>query len=769
MRLFAIALIFSCFTPFPAQAQLSSIGGWNNYLSFRNILLVAESETRIYATSQTGAFYYDKSDGSVLRLSREQGLYDVNISALGSSPDQKIVLFGYQNGVVDIVVGNNITTKLDISRAAIIGDKTVNHFNFHNELCYISTGFGIVLFDYKKGEFKETFLIGPNRSNIKVNQTHVFNDTLFAATQKGLYKASILSFLTQPKSWTTEAVDIFPPTNLSHVTSFGNKLLVNRKIDNFRNDTLYVRSNGRWSINQTRLGEDNNSLDVKGNSLIIAASTSVEVYDTSWASVRRVFSYGDNKGVNPKCAMMGSDDVIWIGDGFSGMIKNPGVFNYDIINLGGPASNKSFGVFYEQNKILVAGGGYTTNWFTFKVAAEMSVLEENNWTVHSQEEDTIYRSIQDIASITANPTNSSTIYAAALNRGVLHYENGKLIEILDAANSPLEAIGGSLLFISDVRYDKNGSLWVSNSGVESPLKVFANDNVWYNFKILKDNQIVSTGKITISKDGYIWLSLQDLGIVVYDPGPRFGDTSDDRIKFLSAAEGEGNLPDNVVNSMVEGQDGHMWVGTRAGLKVFYNAKNVFNDDFPDASEVFIEQGGQTHLLLESQLITDIKVNGANQKWFSTLGSGVFLMSADGSKEIAHYTSENSPLFSNEVLGLAINEKTGEVFFGTGKGLVSFRGSATEGRMDFLKLQVFPNPVTSNYSGVIGISGLVSNSSVKITDIAGNLVYATSSSGGQATWDGKNLNGEKCSTGIYLIYAVDEEGREKGLTKLLITN
>ena len=168
------------------------------------------------------------------------------------------MLFGYQNGVVDIVVGNNITTKLDISRAAIIGDKTVNHFNFHDELCYISTGFGIVLFDYKKGEFKETFLIGPNGSNIKVNQTHVFNDTLFAATQKGLYKASILSFLTQPKSWTTEAVDTFPPTNLSHVTSFGNKLLVNRKIDNFRNDTLYVRSNGRWSINQTRLGEDNN-------------------------------------------------------------------------------------------------------------------------------------------------------------------------------------------------------------------------------------------------------------------------------------------------------------------------------------------------------------------------------------------------------------------------------------------------------------------------------------------------------------------------------
>ena len=198
-------------------------------------------------------------------------------------------------------------------------------------------------------------------------------------------------------------------------------------------------------------------------------------------------------------------------------------------------------------------------------------------------------------------------------------------------------------------------------------------------------------------------------------------------------------------------------------------KNVFNDDFPDASEIFIEQDGQTHLLLESQLITDIKVNGANQKWFSTLGSGVFLMSADGGKEIAHYTSENSPLFSNEVLGLAINEKTGEVFFGTDKGLVSFRGSATEGSVDFSKLQVFPNPVTSNYNGVIGISGLVSNSSVKITDIAGTLVYTTSSNGGQATWGGKNLNGEKCSTGVYLIYAVDEEGSEKGLTKLLITN
>ena len=98
--------------------------------------------------------------------------------------------------------------------------------------------------------------------------------------------------------------------------------------------------------------------------------------------------------------------------------------------------------------------------------------------------------------------------------------------------------------------------------------------------------------------------------------------------------------------------------------------------------------------------------------------------------------------------------------------IAYRSNASEQVNTFDKVYAFPNPVRPNYSGVITIAGLMDNSVVKITDIAGNIVYETRSNGGLATWDGKNRNGQRVATGVYLIFCSDSKGEKAAVTKLL---
>ena len=257
------------------------------------------------------------------------------------------------------------------------------------------------------------------------------------------------------------------------------------------------------------------------------------------------------------------------------------------------------------------------------------------------------------------------------------------------------------------------------------------------------------------------------GLMVYNGAATVPNASN--TKKLSTAVGTGALPSTNVFCLAEDNDGEIWVGTDKGIAVFYSPSTVFAGENFDSQQILIEQDGQVQILLETELIQAIAIDDANRKWIATVNSGVFLMSADGTKQIHHFDESNSPLFSNDVKSIVINHKTGEVFFGTTKGLVSFRGTAAEGFEFFTDVYSFPNPVKHAYEGPIAIKGLVTNSTLKITDISGTLVYETVSEGGQAIWYGKNFNGERVATGVYMVFCTNEDGTKKALTKILFVN
>lgn len=234
--------------------------------------------------------------------------------------------------------------------------------------------------------------------------------------------------------------------------------------------------------------------------------------------------------------------------------------------------------------------------------------------------------------------------------------------------------------------------------------------------------------------------------------------------YISTGVGSGNLPSNTVKTLALDRDGQIWVGTDKGVVVFDNPSAVFSGKNFDAYTPVFER----RRLLGNETITSITIDGGNRKWMGTR-NGIFLFNADGTELVINFTEKNSPLPSNEISYITAEPNTGEVYIRTPKGMVSYRGTATESglKQDENLVKVFPNPVRPDFEGTIGIEGLVENAFVKITDVAGNLIYETRANGGTATWNGRTLSGLRVETGVYLLFSANAKGEETCVSRLVV--
>jgi ligand-binding sensor domain-containing protein len=275
--------------------------------------------------------------------------------------------------------------------------------------------------------------------------------------------------------------------------------------------------------------------------------------------------------------------------------------------------------------------------------------------------------------------------------------------------------------------------------------------------------------MVMSPSGHLWLILPSgVGLFVLNPGSDPASISDDAYRKPPLYDGQGNALPNDINCITFDRSGYLWIGTSDGVIVSYNPGLVFDPSRFSFQRVKVPDivSGLAVYLLENEVVTTIAVDGGNRKWMGTQRSGLILQSADGTKQLKHFTIDNSPLPSNNIQHVAVHPTTGEVFIATDKGLVSFRGDATEPAATFGKVYAFPNPVRPNFTGNITITGLVENTIVKITDVSGNLVYETTSQGGQATWNGKDRNGKRVATGVYLFFCSDSTGEQSIVGKIL---
>ncbi|MBA3706117.1 MAG: hypothetical protein H0W84_09525 [Bacteroidetes bacterium] len=556
------------------------------------------------------------------------------------------------------------------------------------------------------------------------------------------------------------------------MTNFSN-LLTNSKPDL---DTIYIYNGTSWNTFLPTSGYTTTSLKGFPTTLVMVQEKAVSTFDLTLGQ-DGYFPYYFGDIARSNHAIIDNANTVWIADAKYGLVSfaSGQGFNYRYPN--GPGSSTATAMSLQNDKLLVAPGGVNSGWGNLYIVDGLYEYSNSQWTNPRGNYPSIVNmdTIFDIVNVLVDPVDSKRVYSASWGRGVLEFYNGVPVKHYNETNSSLQTlniVGYTPVWTYGLAVDESRNLWVTNSGngVQKSISRKTPNGSWL---ALDFSPFVGTtpylGQILVDKLDQKWIIIARGGGIMVYKGKTTAAPNSSNTKKLTQETGKGHLPSTGVYCLAEDLDGEIWIGTDKGVAVFYSPENLFNGQNFDSQQILLEQDGHVQILLETELVQAIAVDQANRKWIATANSGVFLMSADGTEQIAHFDENNSPLFSNEVKGIAINHKTGEVYFSTSKGIISFRGNATEAFEDFTDVYAFPNPVRENYEGPIAIKGLINNTTLKITDISGSLVYETKSEGGQAIWNGKNFKGERVSSGVYMVFCSSPDGAKKMVTKILFIN
>jgi len=747
----------------PAQIP---VGTWRDHYAYSHVERIAETPDRIYCTTNSGFFYLEKKDNSLHTYSKIQGLSDHGVSVTAYSNYEHALVIAYKNTNIDLVRENGIKNISDVYRKPIAGVKTINDIILLDSYAYLSCSFGIVVLNLSKNEIKDTYIIGENGKQINVFSMAYLAPYLYAATEEGIYRADRNApDLVYFGAWSRITEIPGYSGSFTKIVSFQGRLFANRSDAVLPQDTIYYMENGVWKVFSSLPGIKNYSLHVSHNHLIVASGTILRIYDLQNKLIHSITDYGYAK---PKArdALFDEKGTLWIANDEGGLIYTNDYQNFPATFPDGPYSSEAFYINAWNNTVAVAAGGRGYAWDAIYNAAKLYTYKNNQWNSF------IDYNIKDIVRLLEDPLNPEIVYAATWNYGILVFNSGKLKTIYNENNSSLQTIipGKDLIRIGGMAFDRQHRLWVTNALVNNPVSVRMENGSWHSLPYGKYLNNIITGDILISQSGYKWVLLpRGNGLFIFDDRDTPENAMDDRVKKLSVIDQDGE-PHNEIYCMAEDHNGYIWVGTNQGPMIYYNPDQVFDKPSLIIQRVKVPRNDGSNLadyLLGTELITTIAIDGADRKWLGTQKAGVFLVSSDGLKKIHHFTTTNSPLPSNHIQSIAIEPISGEVFFGTDQGIVSYRGTATAGSSDLRKVYAFPNPVRENYNGLITITGLIPGSYVKITDLSGNLVYETKSLGGQAIWYGKTMSGEKVHSGVYLVFISNDDGSRTQVTKILV--
>ncbi len=765
MRITSIFVFLSLFIMLrPVSAQLK-VGEWRDHLSYNHATKITASPVKVYCATGNALFLVNKSDQSIEKLTKITGLSDVGISTIRYSPENELLFIAYSNANIDIIQGNFIHNISDIKRKSITGVKSINHILFIGSDAYLSCGFGIVVVNLEKKEIKDTYYIGDNGAQTEVFGLTLQGNFLYAATKEGILKADINNpNLIYFDAWSRISDIPGSASRFNNIISYNQRIFVNRADDQMDTDTLYMYNGSSWEAFDTRSGMKNYSLERYQNKLIISSYGLIRIVDGAFQVVEEIDSYSSSPA-SAMDALLDDNGELWIADLYAGMIRRsiPGYF--ESIKPNGPFTDDVYDMTINNGSLYVAGGGMKTNTGVFN-PGETYIFSNDSW--HS----IVDYSVRDILIVLSDPLDSKRFYAGSWGHGLMEYYDRELVEQYKETDpSTLQSIypGDDYIRIGGLAFDADHNLWITNSGVSSPVSVKKRDGTWKSFPYGALINAPTVTDIIVTGFDHKWLVLpRGFGLFAFDNNGTIDNENDDQHRKFSIIDQDGNTM-NDIYCIAEDLEGDIWVGTNQGPLVYFNPENIFRDETVTAQRIKVPRtdgSGLADYLLGTETITTIAVDGANRKWIGTADAGVFLFTEDGLREVYHFNESNSPLLSNQIVSIAIDHLSGEVFFGTGKGVISFRSTATGGADDFKNVYVFPNPVRHDYSGPITITGLVSKVNVKITDISGNIVFETTSLGGQAIWDGRTFSGDRVQSGVYLIFCTNEDGSKTHITKLL---
>ena len=742
-----LTLLLSVFISIPngkAQTEIPVLS-WRSHLSYHDIKSLAFSEDRLYSAAPNGVFSIDLEELSITKITKNDGLSDVSIGSIGYDIPLGLFVIGYASGNIDLITEDRITNINILKEANIDRSKQFHAIGFHEGLVYLSGDQGIIVIHPNRSEIVASYThLGPSGELLAVYGTAFSNDSIYAATSSGILSASLERQVNKQdfNNWRRA----FPALSFNRIEKLEANSFIARE-----NDTLYAYNGNEWSVLPLTFTDGVTDITVYDSHLyVLSGQRVIEVQNgavTHITPLQGIPTIYQRLLVNASGFWLGSEGngVIWYREGNREMYFPPG-----------PAQDHVWKAVENDNGIYVLGGGFSTDIMPFGRAGDLSLFSDNSWTTHplvSTAGDTV-RDLLDLLSVTGNGT-----YAASFSQGLLRLNDLQEVTIVheNSSNSTLQSANGSMSMTGIAK--ENGNLWMTNYGFERSLHRWEiESDRWTPYTFLN-----AIGRYPISLEilpnGDKWMAIDPNrggGILVFNE-------ENNRERYLTRNGGLGGLPGSGVTSMVLDRKDALWIGTHSGIAFFSNPFNILNNEPVTATVPVFEN----QLLLRNEFITAIAIDAGNRKWIGTHHNGIWLFDESGESLVYHFTEINSPLLSDSITAIHINDHTGEVFIGTSHGLVSFRSDATTGQPSHQNVRVFPNPVPLNFNGVVTISGLVNAAQVKITDVSGKLVKEILANGSTAIWDARSYNRQRVKTGIYLVFSTDEDGTETFVGKIAV--
>ncbi len=756
-------------------SQTDFSDNWEDFYSYNNVKDFIKIEDKIYAITDNAAFIYNVSTKESNKISSVHGLSGKETTSIYFSESTKRFVIGYQSGLIEIIDDNGkITIANDIERLDITGQKQVNHITEYEQILYLSTPFGIVQYDINNLLFGDTYFIDENSNPVFVHQIQILQNTIYAATQKGIYSADIndpnlidFNQWLQPQGELLGdflSVSIF---NNDIFTSKGNTLF---KLISF-NNLQQIGSFPQTIINTKA------SLDF----LTLTTKSAAYVLNTALATV---FIANQDAEFNfvLQSAFAESQNVYLATTSFGILQNSFSNITYQEIHPTGPSSNQVFSITAENDNLWVVYGGYDGAFTPLGRRLGYShfngILPPEEQWINFPYDPTF--PAKDLVHITLDPIEENKVYISSWNSGILVVENDKPLVLWDESNSGLESLilAGSPDFesirINGSAFDNQGNLWVANAWIDERLKKLKTNGQWDSFDLssIMTNQALGLTELVIDRSGSIWIGSRRNGALVFNE-------SGDRKRALITEATKGSLPDLNVRSLVVDRNNRIWIGTQKGLVVFSDAQGLFDANLYDAEPVIIEDDGIPKKLLGDQPVNTIAIDGAENKWFGTDTGGVLGTNLSGSETLFNFNKDNSPLPSNRILKIRVDNSNGKVFFATEKGIVAFNNNVAPFGESLGEVYAYPNPAKKEHE-FITIDGrkgthLPRGTNVKILDTAGRLVHETNVEpgqelkGGKVIWNKTNLAGRKVASGVYIVLLTSPDKSETSSTKIAIIN
>lgn len=767
-----IFILFSILISIPAFSGVG-IGKWRTHYSYNNVKQVTTAGDMAFAVANGKLFSVGK-DGEINTYSTLTGLSGFDIAYTGWSESEKTLLIVYSDGNMDFLTDSEIHYLPDYKNKSMTADKTVYSLRMDGRYAYLLTGVGMVVVDIRTKEIKETYCPVSYGNSVSVYDAALIGDSVILATSGGLYTGNRNDNLLDPSQWSYKS--FMNGINVINMVYFSNSLFALAD-----NGTIYMQTDYGWQ--GMILDPDVFKLETSGGYLFFCAGNRFYVYDSAYNRVNAETVYGYDLSFDA------NKQLLYVAAGEKGLVvmsKKEDIFTIDQSNIkpNGPSQVYAWNSFFKDGVYYSTAGG---RWGDrFNTHGDILTFKDETWSGidNRQEiEETTGVPFLDLLNLAIDPQDDGHYFMTSWGEGLYEFRDSVFYKLHNQYNSPLITMipGGRFCRVDGAAFDATGNLWVLNSTYglsnvsDTTLWVLKPDGKWYGRYYSNMPSAPTWNSILFTSRNQVWVNSLRVtyGVFVLDQNNSPDDISDDKTRWFSSFTDQDGITISpyTVNCITEDLNGSIWIGTRLGPLVVSNPSNIFDNGFT-FTRVKIPRNDGTNsadYLLNDIRVNCITVDGANRKWMGTEGNGLYLFSSDGLETIHHFTTSNSPLPSDYIYSVAIDPATGEIFAGTDAGLVSYRSDATKGKDSYGDAHVFPNPVRPGYAGIITVTGLMENTQVRITDLNGNLIVSGTSLGGQFGWNGLNKQGNRVTSGIYLVFCASEDGTKYQTCKFMVVN